>query len=223
MQDFSLRLVSIRERIAAAAEKGGFDPDRVQIVAASKSRSVEQIRALYKTGGIVAAGENRVQEFLGKYSPDITFDFIGRLQTNKVKYIIDKVRLIQSVDRESLLIEINKQALARGIVSDILIEVNSGMEEAKGGIAAEDTLDFAKTIQEYKGVRLRGIMAVAPIADADTLRRCFNDVYKAYCVLQKNYPDIDYLSMGMSEDFPIAVECGSNMVRLGRILFEEAL
>lgn len=223
MQAFSDNLNIITKKIEQAAKKGGFDGSSVRILAATKSRQIEQICSLLSTGKVDAAGENRVQEFLGKYQPDITFDFIGRLQTNKVKYIIDKVRLIQSVDRENLLSEIDKQAAKHGIIADILIQINSGLEEAKGGIDVADTLSFAEKVQKFANIRLRGIMAVAPIASEVTLRKCFGDVYRAYRSLQKAYANIDYLSMGMSEDYELAVECGSNMIRLGRVLFEGEL
>ncbi len=219
MLNLSENIAKIKQKIQQATEKRGIEAQKVHIIAAGKSRSIEQIQSLLSTGAISAVGENRVQELLGKYRQDIPFDFIGRLQTNKVKYIIDKVRLIQSVDRENLLIEIDKQAKKHNIQANILIQINTGKEQAKGGIFAENALDFASKIMEYSNIKLRGVMAVAPIAEQDILKVCFTDAYKVFCNLQDKYKDIDYLSMGMSEDYELAVECGSNMVRLGRVLF----
>lgn len=223
MQFFSETIDQLKKRILSAAKKSDKGTQKVYIIAAGKSRSIEQIQALMSSGEISAVGENRVQELLGKFRQDIPFDFIGRLQTNKVKYIIDKVRLIQSVDRENLLLEIDKQAQKHNIVANILIQINTGKEATKGGIFAEQVPLFAQKVAELEHIKLRGVMAVAPIADSNTLRSCFTDAYKAFCSLQDKYKDIDYLSMGMSEDFELAIECGSNMVRLGRILFEGAL
>ena len=220
MQNYSTTIDKIKNKILLSQQKQGKDSTEVQIIAAGKTRSIEQIQALMSTGGISAVGENRVQELLGKFRQDISFDFIGRLQTNKVKYIIDKVRLIQSVDRESLLKEINKQAEKHSVISNILLQINTGKEQSKGGVFVEQVPFFAEKIQEYEHIKLRGLMAVAPIADERTLRACFASAYESYCSLQDKYKDIDYLSMGMSEDYELAVECGSNMVRLGRVLFE---
>lgn len=219
MLSLSKTIAKVKQKVQQAAVKGGTEAQKVHIVAAGKGRSIEQIQALMHTGAISAIGENRVQEFLGKYRQDISFDFIGRLQTNKVKYIIDKVRLIQSVDRENLLVEIDKQAKKHNIQANILMQINTGKEQAKGGIFVDDAIDFASKVMEYDNIILRGVMAVAPIADQNTLKVCFTDAYKVFCNLQDKYKDIDYLSMGMSEDYEIAIECGSNMIRLGRVLF----
>ena len=194
--------------------------NNVELVAASKTRTIEEIKKLNETGAVSAFGENRVQEMLSKYDPKFVWDFIGRLQTNKVKYIIDKVRLIQSVDRINLLEEINKQAEKIGKVQKILIEINSGNEENKGGLAVEDAENFAKIVQNYKNVELLGIMAVAPFDIADNeLKVLFTNVKDVYNNIKKTYKTVKYLSMGMSDDHELAIECGSNMVRIGTALF----
>ncbi|MCL2630664.1 MAG: YggS family pyridoxal phosphate-dependent enzyme [Firmicutes bacterium] len=193
---------------------------KVEIVGASKTRSISEIRNLYETGHISAFGENRVQEFLEKYDSAFTWDFIGQLQTNKVKYIIDKVRLIHSVDRESLLKEIDLRAGKIGKVQKILIEINSGNEESKGGISVKDGEAFAKTVEGYKNISLAGVMAVAPLdISKEELKTLFMPVHELFIKLKSQYPTVKYLSMGMSSDYEVAIECGSNMVRLGTVLF----
>ena len=194
----------------------------IHIVAAGKFRTVPELTTVFSTGKIDAIGENRVQEFRDKYTPDLTWDIIGQLQTNKVKYVIGKVRLIQSLDRLNLADEIQRVAAARGVVQQCLIEINSGSEESKGGIEAEDLSEFVKRLSDYPNIKLRGVMAVAPRGIAeDKLIGCFSKARDAFLSIC-DVPDFDILSMGMSEDFPIAIKCGSNLLRPGRILFDGA-
>lgn len=218
--DNNLEIISAK--IAAAAEKS---PNKgitdIQVVAASKNRDIATLKKLFATSRISALGENKVQEFVAKYDPDVVWDFIGQLQTNKVKYIIGKVRLIHSVDREGLAAEINRLAAKAGIVQDILVQINSGGEQSKGGVLAEDAEALADVIQNYANIRLRGIMAVAPIdASPQKLTELFTNVYEVYQKIKSKYPTIDTLSMGMSNDYKIAIECGATLVRLGRVLFD---
>ena len=189
------RLKKIRDNIAnyKTAEK-------VTLLAATKTIPPEEVEALFDAG-IVTAGENRVQEFIAKYdkvSRPIDWQFIGRLQINKVKYIVDKVSLIQSVDSEKLAAEINKQACKRNIVMPVLLEVNMGREAGKGGVIPEEADNECAIFQTYKNVRLDGIM----------------------CVFPKNY-NLKILSMGMSDDYVTALKHGANMIRLGRAIFGE--
>lgn len=194
----------------------------VEIVAATKTRNISEIFELINNTDTKIAGENRVQEFISKYDKNITWDFIGRLQTNKVKYIIDKVRLIHSVDRYSLLEKINIEANKIQKVQDILLEINLGKEENKGGLLLEDVETFAEKTKAFENVRLRGIMAVAPLEiDKKLLQKYFNNAYCKYEKLKLLYNNIDYLSMGMSNDYALAVECGANIIRLGRAIFGE--
>lgn len=195
--------------------------DGVELVAASKTRDIETVREAYSLG-VSVFGENRVQELLDKYDPELTWDFIGRLQTNKVKYLIGKVRLIQSVDRRSLAEVIDREARKRGIVQDVLIEINAGREEDKGGVFIEDATALAEYISTLGNVRLRGIMAVMPqSSDKEYLGGLFEECFRLFEDLKKKMPDIDYYSGGMSGDYETAVRHGVNIVRVGRALFGE--
>lgn len=219
MDNYNLDTISAK--IAAAAAKSNRDAADIQIVAASKNRDIATSKKLFATARISALGENRVQEFTAKYDPDAVWDFIGQLQTNKVKYIIGKVRLIHSVDREGLAAEIDRLAARAGIVQDVLVQINSGGEESKGGVLAEEAEALADVVQRYTNIRLRGIMAVAPIdANPERLRELFCNVYKTYQNIKNKYPNIDTLSMGMSNDYEVAIECGATLIRLGRVLFD---
>lgn len=190
--------------------------DNVTIVAATKTVSAEIINMLPEYG-INIAGENRVQEFLTKYDNvnGINWHFIGRLQTNKVKYIVDKVSMIQSVDRENLVDEIQKQCEKINITMDVLMEVNVG-ESSKGGVAFKQAEKLAQYISSHKNLRLKGIMCIPPI---DANKQIYKDVKKIYDDLKTYFSQMQYLSMGMSNDYHIAIECGANMIRPGTILF----
>lgn len=194
----------------------------VEIVAATKTRSIGEISDIINNTPVKVAGENRVQEFVEKYAPEITWDFIGQLQTNKVKQIAGKVRLIHSVDRISLLETVNKEAGKAGIIQDILIEINGGREENKGGLFLEDVELFAQKVKEYRNVRLAGLMTVAPPdCTRDGLEKIFKSAYALFCGMKNEYPEISKLSMGMSGDYMIAADCGANLLRLGRVIFGE--
>lgn len=193
----------------------------VELVAASKTRDIETVREAHRLG-VSVFGENRVQELLDKYDPELTWDFIGRLQTNKVKYLIGKVRLIQSVDRKQLSEVIDKEARKKGIVQDVLIEINAGREEDKGGVFFEEVQELADYVSTLQNVRLRGIMAVMPISDdKDYLGGLFEECHRIFEELKTKMPNIDYYSGGMSGDFETAVRHGVNIVRVGRALFGE--
>lgn len=221
MDKISASLETIIAKVGDAATKSGRNPSDIQIVAASKTRSIETLQAAFSTGKLTAFGENRVQEFLSKYSPALPWDFIGQLQTNKVKYLIGKVRLIHSVDRNRLAAEINRLAQKNGLVQKVLVEINSGAEENKGGLPISEAKAFAHSLAEFPNLELKGIMAVAPLnASKNKLHYLFRSVYEVYQSLQEFLPNVDTLSMGMSNDFETAIECGSNLVRLGRILFD---
>ncbi|HEY8390418.1 MAG TPA: YggS family pyridoxal phosphate-dependent enzyme [Clostridia bacterium] len=192
----------------------------VTIVAATKTKSLEIINMLPDCG-IDIMGENRVQEFIEKYpylDKRLEKHFIGQLQTNKVKYIIDKVSLIHSLDRESLAQELQKHASRLGININVLIEVNMG-EENKGGVPFNNVLDFYKTVQKnYPNIRIKGIMSVMPIGASENL---YLQISKLYDILRIQSDDIKYLSLGMSEDYLTAIKYGANMIRLGRAILGE--
>ena len=211
-------------RLETALEESGRSIKDVLVIGASKTMPIERILFVRDNTDVKIFGENRVQELLEKYTPDVRWHFIGQLQTNKVKYIIDKVELIHSVDRISLLQEIDRQAKKHGKVQDILIEVNIGGEEKKGGVAPAEVIDFAKEVDKYPSVRLKGLMSVLPNVEKDALNAFYLQLSKLYDTLKQtrlDNADIRYLSAGMSNDYDVAVKYGANIVRLGRALFGE--
>lgn len=211
-------------RLETTLEESGRSIKDVLVIGASKTMPLERILFVRDNTDVKIFGENRVQELLEKYTPDVRWHFIGQLQTNKVKYIIDKVELIHSVDRISLLQEIDRQAKKHGKVQDILIEVNIGGEEKKGGVAPAEVIDFAKEVDKYPSVRLKGLMSVLPNVEKEALNAFYLQLSKLYDTLKQtrlNNADIRYLSAGMSNDYDVAVKYGANIVRLGRALFGE--
>lgn len=211
-------------RLETALEESGRSRKDVLVIGASKTMPLERILFVRDNTDVKIFGENRVQELLEKYTPDVRWHFIGQLQTNKVKYIVDKVELIHSVDRLSLLQEIDRQAKKHGKVQDILIEVNIGGEEKKGGVAPAEVIDFAKEVDKYPSVRLKGLMSVLPNVEKDVLDAFYLQLSKLYDTLKQtrlDNADIRYLSAGMSNDYDVAVKYGANIVRLGRALFGE--
>ncbi|MCI6946811.1 MAG: YggS family pyridoxal phosphate-dependent enzyme [Clostridiales bacterium] len=211
-------------RLETALEESGRNVQDVLVIGASKTMPLERILFVRDNTDVKIFGENRVQELLEKYTPDVRWHFIGQLQTNKVKYIIDKVELIHSVDRISLLQEIDRQAKKHGKVQDILIEVNIGGEEKKGGVAPAEVIDFAKEVDKYPSVRLKGLMSVLPNVEKEALDAFYLQLSKLYDTLKQtrlDNADIRYLSAGMSNDYDVAVKYGANIVRLGRALFGE--
>ena len=211
-------------RLETALEESGRSIKDVLVIGASKTMPLERILFVRDNTDVKIFGENRVQELLEKYTPDVRWHFIGQLQTNKVKYIVDKVELIHSVDRLSLLQEIDRQAKKHGKVQDILIEVNIGGEEKKGGVAPAEVIDFAKEVDKYPSVRLKGLMSVLPNVEKDALNAFYLQLSKLYDTLKQtrlDNADIRYLSAGMSNDYDVAVKYGANIMRLGRALFGE--
>lgn len=198
-------------------------PPHVVIVAATKSVGAASINELY-SNGIIDYGENRVQDYLsksGEIDKNMQFHFIGRLQTNKVRYIIETVSMIQSLDRLRLAEEIDKRAKSAGRVVPCLVEINSG-EEQKGGINPDEAEDFIRLVaRDYAGINIRGIMSVLPqFAGFDK----YLQVADLYGKLKKENiagADMQYLSMGMSDDFEMAIAAGANMIRPGRIIFSK--
>ena len=208
-----------------AAERSGRSGDDVLLVAVTKLHSTDEINEAIHCG-ITDIGENKVQEIMDKYDrvEPVRWHLIGHLQTNKVKYIIDKVSMIHSVDSLKLAQEINKRAQQHGLVMDILIQVNSAMEESKFGITTEETGELIGQILETcPNVRIRGLMCIAPFEDnPDDARVYFAEVKKLYDKYgQIDHPMLDfkYLSMGMSNDFEVAIEEGSNLIRMGTSIF----
>lgn len=208
-----------------AALRSGRKGEDVLLVAVTKLHSTDEINEAIDCG-ITDIGENKVQEIMDKYDrvKPVRWHLIGHLQTNKVKYIIDKVSMIHSVDSLHLAKEIDKRAKQHNLTMDILIQVNSAMEESKFGITTAETGQLINDIlTECPNVRIRGLMCIAPFEDnPDDARVYFAEVKKLYDEYGKiDNPNLDfkYLSMGMSNDFEVAVEEGSNLIRVGTSIF----
>ena len=221
----SERYAQVRKRVDDAAARSGRDPSEVTLLAVTKTHGVPEINEAIGAGA-TDIGENRVQELLEKYDgvDPVRWHLIGHLQTNKVRQVIDKVVMIHSVDSLKLAKEIDKRAC--GIVMDVLIEINSAMEETKSGIAAGDLKKLAEDItSECASVRICGIMCIPPIAaDPEDSRPYFReaaqlfDEMKAWDLPEDRFcPTV--LSMGMSGDFEVAVEEGATIVRVGSSIF----
>ena len=198
------------------------DPN-VKLVAVTKKHTAEEVDELYRLG-VRTFGENRVQEFLEKYNPDYDWHIIGHLQTNKVKYVVGKVSMIESLDSEKLAREIEKQAAKNGIVQDILIEVRvSKSDENKTGLPPEQLDDLLALCDTLAHVRVRGLMTIASNHVDESVNAAeFDFMKKLFDSHKTDRKDFDYLSMGMSSDYALAIEHGSNMVRIGTALFENA-
>lgn len=189
----------------------------IKIVAATKTRTAEEINRL-KDYGITAMGENRVQELLSKYDgldmPEI--HFIGALQTNKVKYIVDKVHMIQSVDRLELGKEIDRRCARINKIMDVLVEVNYGEEESKSGCNKSDCLALIDELSELPHVRVKGLMSVLPIGAPEEM---YEGMHALFERAKKTCDGIEYLSMGMSDDYITALNHGANIIRPGTLIF----
>ena len=197
--------------------------DNVTIVCATKTVPSEVMNGIYDELGLGIVGENRVQELLSKYEDANrckSWHFIGQLQTNKVKYIIDKVDLIQSVDRLNLAVEIDRQAKKIAKTQDILVEVNMADEVTKGGATPDEVFAFIDEIQKLDNIRVKGLMSVLPnLEDKVLLGKYYKKLFNLYDEIKRAKTGIEYLSAGMSGDWEIAVDNGANMIRLGSVLF----
>lgn len=218
---------SIQKEKAEAAERAGRNPEDILLCAVTKTHTAEEINEAIRAG-VTDIGENKVQEILDKYDKvlPVRWHMIGHLQTNKVKYIIDKVSMIHSVDSYKLAAEIDKRAENHGITMDILIQVNSAQEESKFGISTDETEKLIHEILDNcENVRIRGLMCIAPFAEnAEDIKVYFDEVKKQYdqfSGIEHERLDFRYLSMGMSHDFKVAIEAGSNLVRVGSAIFGE--
>ncbi|MBE6549193.1 MAG: YggS family pyridoxal phosphate-dependent enzyme [Ruminococcaceae bacterium] len=228
--DFSYidrNVADIRKRMANAVSLAGRGEGDVLLLAAVKYAESEEIDHLVHVCGVKDIGENRVQQLLEHYekidTSDVNIHFIGTLQTNKVKYIIDKVTMIHSLDSLKLAAEIDKQAKKHGLVMDVLVEINSGEEENKSGVLPSEAEEFCSSLSQFSGIRLRGFMTMAPKCDKkEDYLKYFQQTYaQVLDIWTKKMHNISepIISMGMSESFEPAIECGSNIVRIGRSLF----
>lgn len=215
----------VMERVEKAALKSGRKLEDITVIAVSKTVDPERIIRVIDEG-LIDLGENRVQELTEKYdiiNRECNWHLIGHLQTNKVKYIIDKVKMIHSVDSVDLAKEIQKRANNIGKVADILIQVNVANEETKFGIDSSQVVNLAKDISGFPNIHVKGLMVIAPYAEnPESVRGVFREARKIFIDMrQENIDNInmDYLSMGMSNDFEVAIEEGSNIVRIGTAIF----
>ena len=219
-------IARIRAQMEAAAIKAGRDPKQIQLCAATKMNDADAVRQAI-AAGVDCCGENRVQELVQKSGENAyegaPVHFIGHLQTNKVKQVVGKVDLIQSVDRMNLLEAIQKEAARQGIFQDILLEVNIGNEESKSGFQAQEILPLLEHIADFPNIRVKGLMAIPPISQnsGDNLK-FFQEMYNlSVDIMRKKYDNVsvDCLSMGMSDDYEDAICCGSTMIRVGTAIF----
>ena len=226
-ESIAANVAAVRENMRQAAEAAGRDPQDITLVAATKVQTSDTIRNAIRAG-ITICGENRVQELVAHLEDDAyagaRVHFIGHLQTNKVKFVVGKVDMIESIDSERLMDAVEKQAAKLDIVQDILLEVNIGDEASKGGAKAEEILALGRHALACPHLRLRGIMCIPPATATDEENRAFfAETYQLFVDMKQKLGDndstIDCLSMGMSGDYPIAIEGGSTMVRVGTALF----
>ena len=217
---YTEHLEEVREAVAACGRE-------VTIVAAVKMQTRETVEELMRIAPDLVLGENRVQELTAKYDPSYRWHFIGQLQTNKVKYIADKVELIHSLDRAELAKEIEKQAVKHARILDCLVEVNMGSEISKGGVAPEEVAEFIRSMEEYPHIRVRGLMSVLPNLgegrELDGMYKKLLSLYESTASLSTANYRAEILSAGMSGDYKTALRYGSNMIRLGRTLFGERI
>ena len=222
---FSENFLDIKKRIEAAAIKSGRKAEDILLLAATKTIDVDVINYAISSG-LSAIGENRVQEFLSKIdslSANADRHFIGHLQSNKAKDIVGKVSLIHSVHSVKLAKVIGDLSVKKGLISDILLEVNIGNEESKSGFKADEVLENLKEISKIEGVFVRGLMTIPPICENNEKNRAyFKEMFNLFLDIQGKKIDnssMDFLSMGMSDDFETAIEEGANIVRIGTALF----
>ena len=221
---------AVQEQIGRAAAEAGRDPSEIRLMAVTKTQSAARVNEAI-AAGVTLLGENRAQELLEKYDgydrAGCDIHFIGHLQSNKVRSIVDKVSMIESVDRLSLAQEISRCAQSHGLVMPVLIEVNIGREQSKSGVLPEALPELLEKISLLPGLSVRGLMAIPPnIEDTVQKEGYFEQMYRHFIDMKAKKLDnvsMTILSMGMSHDYPLAIRHGSNVVRIGRALFGERM
>ena len=219
-------IATIRAAMNQAAIDAGRDPASIQLCAATKMNDADAVRQAI-AGGVDCCGENRVQELVAKSAENAyegaPVHFIGVLQTNKVKQVVGKVDLIQSVDRMNLLAAIEKEAARQNVVQNILLEINIGKEDSKSGFLADEIFHVLEQLPNFPHVRVRGLMAIPPICQAEgDNSRFFQEICNlSVDITAKKYDNVtmECLSMGMSDDFVDAIRWGSTMIRVGTAIF----
>ena len=224
MTSISENINTVREEMANACARAGRPQQSVQLVVVSKYQSTERMAEVV-AAGVYAFGENHAQELTEKKTffeqQGCRVHFIGQLQTNKIKYVCGFADLIESVDRENLAQQLEQKAAGMGVVQDVLIQVNIGAEDQKGGVPDGDLDSFAETFTRYAHLRLRGLMCVPPAVTAEQARPYFQKMRAHYERLIRRFdPTVfDTLSMGMSHDYAVAIEQGASEVRVGSAIF----
>ena len=219
------QLEEVEKQIQKACDRSGRSREEVTLIAVSKTKPIAMLQEAYDLG-VRTFGENKVQEFTEKYEAlpkDIHWHMIGHLQTNKVKYIIDKVDLIHSVDSLKLAETIEKEAAKKNCIANILIEVNVAEEESKFGLQIDEVIPFIEKISTFSHVRVRGLMTIAPfVENAEENRSIFANLHKlSVDITEKNIDNVNVniLSMGMTNDYQVAIEEGATMIRVGTGIF----
>ena len=228
--DISENLKTVRRNIASACEKAGRDPGEVLLIGATKMNDASRVQEAI-AAGLTACGENRVQEMLEKQAQGAyegaELHFIGHLQKNKAKYVVGRAKLIHGVDSLALLSEIDKQAGKKGIVQDVLLEVNVGGEESKSGFTPEEIPEMIARAAEFSHICIRGLMAIPPICNLPEENlpyfRIINKLFIDICGKKYDNIRMDFMSMGMSGDYTAAISCGANMIRVGTAIFGRRL
>ncbi len=217
----------VYQNVVDAAKKAGRNPDEVTLIAVSKTKPVSMLQEIYDHG-CRHFGENKVQELVEKYEvlpKDIKWHMIGHLQRNKVKYIVDKVFLIHSVDSVRLAEEIDKQAAKKQVICNILVEVNVANEATKFGLMVDEVVSMVEEISKFPNIRIKGLMTIAPyVVDSEENRSIFHNLKQlSVDIMQKNIDNVtmDVLSMGMTGDYEVATEEGATLVRVGTGIFGE--
>lgn len=218
-------IAEIRNNIALARQKSPHPEQDVTLVAVTKMHSAEEIQEVLAAGQTLL-GENRVQELLDKYDAvgdAATWHIIGHLQSNKVKYITEKVAMIHSLESESLANELSNKMQALGRTMDCLVQVNIADEESKFGLERDEVLPFIKRVSQLPGIHIKGLMHIAPyFEDPEDVRPIFREMYRLFeelKALELPGVDMEILSMGMSHDYQVAIEEGANMIRVGSSIF----
>lgn len=219
-------IYTILEKTKQAAIRSGRNLEDITVIAVSKTVDSERAREAVEAG-LVNLGENRVQELVKKYdelsNTNVKWHLIGHLQKNKVKYIIDKTVLIHSLESLELAKEINKKAKQHDLISNVLIELNIGEEESKFGISEDVVYEFVKSLEQFENIKVLGLMTVAPFTEnPEDVRWVFKkmkEIFDKISTMDLKNTQMKYLSMGMTNDFEIAIEEGSNIVRIGTAVF----
>jgi pyridoxal phosphate enzyme (YggS family) len=223
--DIKSNISNLRQRVSRAAAKSGRSLEDIKIVAVTKTIEPERINKVIEQG-MIDLGENRVQELCEKYDQidkKCNWHLIGHLQTNKVKYIVDKITMVHSLDRIRLAKELQKRGSGLGKVIDVLVQVNISGEKTKGGVSKEEVFDFIREVSKFENLKVKGLMTIAPLVEnPEDVRFVFRELRNLLIDIELeniNNIDMKYLSMGMSNDFEVAIEEGANIIRIGTAIF----